>query len=151
MASLIEDLGLTIKKIQHRHHRSMDERLHPLGITFVQWNALREISRHPGQPLHHLAQATFNSDQAFGTLAARLVDRGYVTRHEGKGRAIIHELTPVGSKLLRQGNVSMLDMLRKSFGSLRHSEQRALSVLLQKVLDAGEGHRTRRSERNIED
>ena len=146
MASLTEDLGLTIKKIQHRHHRTMDEKLHPLGITFVQWNALREISRHPGQPLHHLAQTTFNSDQAFGTLAARLVERGYVTRHEGKGRAIIHELTPVGSQLLRQGNVSMLDVLRKSFGSLSHSEQRTLSVLLQKVLDAGESHRTRRSE-----
>ncbi len=72
MSSSLEPLGLLIKTVQHRHHRTLDAKLAPLGVSLVQWSALREIDRHPGVSMHRLAELTFNSDQAFGTLATRL-------------------------------------------------------------------------------
>jgi hypothetical protein len=40
----------------------------PHPSCLVQWNALREIERNPGCSQHRLAERTFNSDQAFGSL-----------------------------------------------------------------------------------
>jgi hypothetical protein len=41
----------------------------------------------PGASLHRLAQLTFQIDQSFGTLAARMADRGLIERVSGPGRA----------------------------------------------------------------
>src|SRR5579859_1946204 len=50
MSSEPEQLGWLVKRLQHRHHRVLDENLTPLGVSLVQWNALREIDRNPGAP-----------------------------------------------------------------------------------------------------
>jgi hypothetical protein len=71
MCVLLEDLGQAVKRLQHRHHRTVDARL-------VQRDALRAISRHPNASSHRLAQLTFQTDQSFGTLAVRLVARGLI-------------------------------------------------------------------------
>jgi hypothetical protein len=73
MSRTLEDLGLSLKKVQSRHHRALDAQLLRLGVSLVQWNALREIDRNPGSTAHRLAELTFNSDQAFGTLTTRLL------------------------------------------------------------------------------
>ena len=65
MSSTLEPLALLIKQAQHRHHQALDTALTPLGISLVQWNALREIHRHPDSSQHRLAELTFNSDQLF--------------------------------------------------------------------------------------
>ncbi len=134
-----EHLGGLIKRVQHAHHRAMDANLAHLGISLVQWNALREIERNPGSSLHHLAKCTFNSDQAFGTLATRLLARGWVEREEGSGRAITHRLTASGKALLRGGRKVMEEVLATSFASLGSKEREQLAVLLTKVLDARRG------------
>src|SRR5205085_3402786 len=99
----IQDLGQTIKRLQHRHHRTLDARLAPLGITLVQWDALRAISRHPNASSHRLAQLTFQTDQSFGALATRLVARGLINRVTGAGRALRDCLTPAGEAVLSEG------------------------------------------------
>ena len=134
MSSALEPLGLLIKKAQYRHHRAMDARLTPLGISFVQWNALREINRNPGSPMHQLSELTFNSDQAFGTLTTRMLRLGLIQRRPGVGRATIHSLTPKGETLLHQGRELLHEVLAASFAPLDEKERVTLAALLGKVV-----------------
>jgi DNA-binding MarR family transcriptional regulator len=136
MSTSLEALGLFIKRMQDRHHRALDTRLTAaLGVTLVQWNALREIHRNPGSSLHHLAELTFNSDQAFGMLATRLLKLGLIERRNGKGRALVHSLTAKGDALRKRGKGILLDVLERSFASLDESERATLLRLLTKLLD----------------
>jgi DNA-binding MarR family transcriptional regulator len=131
-----EQLGWLIKRAQYRHHRALDLKLAELGVSLVQWNALREIDRNPGCSQHQLAELTFNSDQAFGTLGTRLKARGLVERTQGNGRATVHHLTPKGKDLLRRGQEVLSAVLAESFAPLEPKEQVELGRLLTKVLDA---------------
>ena len=139
MSSSLESLGLLIKTVQHRHHRALDAKLAPLGVSLVQWSALREIDRHAGLSMHGLAELTFNSDQAFGTLATRLLRRGLIERRPGPGRVTIHRLTAKGETLLDQGRAPVLETLAKSFAALSEDERALLEGLLTKMLGSGFG------------
>lgn len=134
MSSELDDLGLLIKKAQWRHHRALDARLMTLGVSLVQWNALREIDRHPHSSAHKLAELTFNSDQAFGTLITRLIRLGFVERSPGSGRSNAHHLTESGKKMLSQGRNIMRRVLSASFNPLSDKERLMLSKLLTKLL-----------------
>ncbi len=135
MPTQVEDLGLAIKKVQSRHHRSLDNRLSQVGISLVQWNALREIERNPGSSAHRLAELTFNSDQAFGTLTTRLERLGFVERQPGDGRAILHSLTADGRQMLDKGRKIYLHFLRMAFAPLNADERSLLLNLLTRLLD----------------
>ena len=58
-----------------QHHRGANEALAELDISLVQWDALRHMDRNPGASLHDLAQLTFQTDQSFGALAARMEEQ----------------------------------------------------------------------------
>ena len=135
MSSRRETLGLLIKHIQHRNFRLLEAKLAPLEISTVQWNALRTIDRYPGCCLHRLATLTFNSDQAFGTLATRLRRLGLIERHPGVGRATLHALTPKGKTLLGAGDVLVHEVLSRTFAPLTKAECATLAALLRKLLD----------------
>ena len=68
----LQSTGLAVKRLQMQHHRAMNAALAELDITIVQWDALRHLDENPGASLHDLAVLTFQTDQAFGTLAQRL-------------------------------------------------------------------------------
>ncbi|TXH99000.1 MAG: MarR family transcriptional regulator [Rhizobium sp.] len=138
MSSTPEQLGHLVKRLQDRHHRQLDQALAPLGITLVQWNALREIERHPGASQHALAQLTFNSDQAFGTLSMRLQQRGLVERNTGDGRALIHRLTEKGRTLCTEGAAIHAQILSLSFEPLDQDERNLMAVLLSRLLATSE-------------
>ena len=72
MTTSLEALGRAVKQAQYRQHRALEAALAPLDTTVVQWDAMRAMARLPGASAHDLAIATFQSDQAFGTLANRL-------------------------------------------------------------------------------
>ncbi len=135
MSTTVEALGHAIKRMQDRHHRTLDARLAVLGVSLVQWNALREIHRNPGSSLHRLAELTFNSDQAFGMLAARLLRLGLVERTNGPGRTLVHSLTGKGDALRKKGQKILLDVLEHSFAPLREDERATLLHLLTKLLE----------------
>lgn len=134
MSSSPEILGLSIKKLQHRHHRALDTALSKLGVSLVQWNALREIDRNPGATMHALAALTFNSDQAFGTLTARLIRQGWIERQVGPGRANAHRLTAEGEAMLQRGRGRFGDVAARSFAALDGGERDTLMRLLDKLL-----------------
>lgn len=135
MGVALEDLALSIKRLQYRHHRTLDRRLAPLSITLVQWDALRAISRYPDASGHRLAQLTFQTDQSFGTLAGRLEARGWIERLSGPGKAIRHRLTTEGETLLHEGYSVYTEVIAQSFAPLSSAEQETLYGLLTHLLN----------------
>lgn len=129
----LPELGLAVKRLQVKHHRAATEALRPLGVTLVQWDALRHLHQNPGASLHDLAVLTFQTDQAFGTLAARLEARGLI-RRVGAGRAIRPELTPEGELVRAEGAKLTEHVIRRSFAPLDAAERETLGDMLQRLL-----------------
>ncbi|WP_349902677.1 MarR family winged helix-turn-helix transcriptional regulator [Parafrigoribacterium humi] len=135
MARSLRDTGLSVKRVQMRHHHAMTAALAPLEISLVQWDALRHLHENPDASLHDLAQLTFQSDQGFGTLAGRMIARGLIERVPGPGRAVRHRLTAKGEDLRERGANIADQVLTKSFQSLTPAERETLDELLQRLLD----------------
>jgi DNA-binding MarR family transcriptional regulator len=121
-----EALGQALKRAQYRNHRALDAALREIGVSLVQWDALRAIERMPGASGHELAVATFQSDQAFGTLASRLVDRGLITRSAGRGRRFGHALTEAGHTALTEGRQLAVGVLHDLFAPLDEAQRTEL-------------------------
>jgi len=133
----VGEIGLFVKRLQMRHHRTVNERLAPFGISIVQWDALRHLHENPEASLHDLAQLTFQTDQSFGTLATRMIDRGLIERVPGpgrRGRAVRHRLTPKGERLREEAGKITRDILDESFSPLTPEELQTLGDLLARVL-----------------
>jgi len=130
MTTDLEALGLAIKRAQYRNHRAMDAALREVGISLVQWDALRAIDRMLAASSHELALATFQSDQAFGTLANRLIERGLISRTAGHGRRLEHTLTASGAAALDDGHRIAADVLKRLFAPLTAAQRNALGEAL---------------------
>lgn len=133
MSDSLQALGRAVKAAQYRHHRALDRALATVGTSLPQWDALRAIARHPGSSAHWLAGETFQSDQAFGTLANRLAAQELIARSAGGGRKVAHFLTSAGRSLLAQGNAIADRILGDSFDSLSAAERNTLRELLDRV------------------
>lgn len=134
MTARLQRVGLNIKRLQVRHHRALDKALAEHGITLVQWDALRHLHQNPDASLHDLAQLTFQSDQAFGTLAQRMIERGLIERVDGPGRAVKHRLTDRGERLRTACNDVVDGVVRASLSALTADELAQLDALLTKAL-----------------
>ncbi len=130
------ELGLTVKRLQMKHHRAATDALRPIGVTLVQWDALRHLHENPGASQHDLAVLTFQTDQAFGTLAARLEARGLINRGAGTGRAIRLELTEEGERVFAAGERVTEKVVRASFSPLNADEQTMLGGMLERLLNS---------------
>ena len=133
MSTELEQLGRALWAAQSGRRAALDRELGEIGTTFPQWFALGEIARHPGESAHWLAGTTFQSDQAFGTLATRLEAQGLIVRSPGDGRRVAHHLTPAGETMLAAGNAIGDRMLDRSFGVLTAAERGILLELLQRI------------------
>ena len=130
----LERLGRAVKQAQHRQFRALEAALKPIGTTLVQWDALRAIATMPGASAHQLALATFQTDQAFGTLANRLEAQGMIARSKGEGRRIEHHLTAAGTRMLRDANAIAARIRAEIFAPLTEADRRELQRLLDKLL-----------------
>jgi DNA-binding MarR family transcriptional regulator len=129
-----EDVALSIKRVQHRHHRAFTAALAELGVSLPQWDTLRHLHATPEATLHDLAQLTFQTDQAFGALAARMVERGLIERVPGPGRAVRHRITDEGERVRRDGGRRIRAQQRRSFAGLSQRQLDDLGALLERVL-----------------
>ncbi|MBN9740951.1 MULTISPECIES: MarR family winged helix-turn-helix transcriptional regulator [unclassified Amycolatopsis] len=129
------DVALAVKRLQHRHHRALSQALQPLGLSLVQWDTLRHLANHPEASLHDLAVLTFQTDQSFGTLAARMVERGLIERVPGPGRAVRHRLTEKGAELRAAGQELADVVVKKSFSRLSAAQLNELGALLDVALE----------------
>ncbi len=134
VTSSIHEVGLAVKRLQARHHRAIDAELAPLDISLVQWDALRHLAENPDASLHALALLTFQTDQSFGALAARMIDRGLIERVPGPGRPVHHRLTDKGHALQRTGGEVVERVLTDSFSPLTPTQLQTFETLLQRLL-----------------
>jgi DNA-binding MarR family transcriptional regulator len=130
----IGEIGRSIKQLQMRHHRALNASLAPLGLTVVQWDALRHIDENPGASLHLLAELTYQSDQAFGTLAGRMIERGLIERVAAPGRAVQHRLTKEGVMQRQRGNELVASTLALSFSALSPTQLATFDDVLRIIL-----------------
>jgi DNA-binding MarR family transcriptional regulator len=130
----LQSVALSVKRLQHRHHRALDQALAEIGITLVQWDALRHLEQKPDASLHDLAQLTFQSDQSFGALAGRMIERGLIERVPGPGRAVRHRLTSKGDELRRAGSAVVDRVVGESFAPLTAEQLATLDSLLSQLL-----------------
>ncbi|MFI1566199.1 MarR family winged helix-turn-helix transcriptional regulator [Streptomyces sp. NPDC020490] len=133
----IQLLGRAVKQAQYRQHRALDGALAAVGTTLAQWDALRAIARTPGASARELAPATFQTEQAFGTLVGRLVAQGLVERRPDRGRRLAHHLTPEGERILDAGHRVADAVLAECFAPLGEEERGVLLGLLER-LNGGE-------------
>ncbi|MXM64115.1 MarR family transcriptional regulator [Streptomyces sp. HUCO-GS316] len=133
MPDELQVLGRAVKQAQYRQHRALDSRLATVGTSLAQWDALRAISRSPGASARALAATTFQSEQAFGTLAGRLVALGQIERRPGGGRRIEHYLTPSGEQVLAAGHRIADEVLNACFAPLGDAERTTLLRLLRRL------------------
>jgi len=137
MGRSVQEVGLLVKRLQHRHHRAMTAALADLGVSLVQWDTLRHLHENPGASLHDLAQLTFQTDQAFGTLATRMADRGLIEREPGPGRAIRHRVTAKGERIRVEGGRRAAEVLARTLGGLAAGQLDQLGDLLELALTDG--------------
>ncbi|MGH3382702.1 MAG: MarR family winged helix-turn-helix transcriptional regulator [Actinoallomurus sp.] len=135
MSRTPQEVALLVKRLQHRHHRALTAALAPLGISLVQWDTLRHLGRHRDASLHDLAQLTFQTDQSFGSLAARMAERGLIERVPGPGRAVRHRITARGEEVRKAGETVMNEVLAGSLAPLTQDRLDRLGELLDLVLD----------------
>lgn len=130
----LQDIGQSVKRLQMHHHRALNAELAALGISLVQWDALRHLDHTPGASLHDLARLTFQSDQSFGALAGRLIDRDLIERVPGPGRAVRHRLTDKGRALRQAGDQIVDRVLTASFAPLTPQQLASFDTLLARLL-----------------
>jgi DNA-binding MarR family transcriptional regulator len=128
------EVALLVKRLQHRHHRALSAALADLDISLVQWDTLRHLHRNPDASLHDLALLTFQTDQSFGSLAARMADRGLIERVPGPGRAVRHRLTERGDRLRAAGQDRADRVIGESFAALTDDQIDQLGDLLATAL-----------------
>ncbi|MCU7820750.1 MarR family winged helix-turn-helix transcriptional regulator [Kitasatospora sp. DSM 101779] len=134
MHSQLQVLGRAVKQVQYRQHRALETGLAAVGTTLAQWDALRAVGRLPGASARTLAAETFQTEQAFGTLAGRLVAQGLIERTPGHGRRIEHRLTPAGERMLEAGHAVAEEVLAECYAGLPAADRAALLGLLHRVL-----------------
>ncbi len=133
----LQEIGLAVKRLQWQHHREANRRLPAHGgLSLVQWDVLRHLRDQPDATLHALAELTFQSDQAMGTLAKRMIDRGLIKRTDGPGRSTRHEPTGAGERAYEAGAQVVEAVLDQSIGALDDTERAALHELLIKATHA---------------
>ena len=133
----LQEVGLAVKRLQWRHHRTANVRLAALGLSLVQWDVLRHLTAEPEASLHDLALLTFQTDQSMGALAARMIKRGLLVRAQGPGRAVRHRLTERGEEARLAGGELLDDLLGETLGTLSPTQLDQLHELL--TLAAGGG------------
>jgi DNA-binding MarR family transcriptional regulator len=134
VATTERKIGLAVKRLQMRHHRALTDALAPLDVSLVQWDALRHLDENPSASLHDLALLTFQTDQSFGSLAGRMVDRGLIERIGGPGRAVRHRLTPKGIEIRRAGESLVDGVLARSLADLTPAQLDAFDKTLAQLL-----------------
>jgi DNA-binding MarR family transcriptional regulator len=125
--------GRLLKRAQYRNHRAADRALATVGTSLAQWDALRAISESPDSSAHDLAIVTFQSDQAFGTLANRLEAQGLILRISGRGRRVKHRLTAEGERMFEAGLEVTRGVSERAFAGLSRDEVNTLRELLNRV------------------
>jgi DNA-binding MarR family transcriptional regulator len=130
------DVAVLLRRAQLRKQMACEAALAKVEMTLPQWGMLHAIATEPDSSTHALALFTGQSDQSAGALVARLEQRGLLERRPGVGKAILHRITPEGSKLVRRCNTIVEDVMTRLLAGLSDRTLRTLQTSLQAIADA---------------
>jgi DNA-binding MarR family transcriptional regulator len=125
--------GLLVKEIHQMSVRRAEPLMSHSGLTFAQFNLLKQISGQPGITGADLAVVTLATPQAVAQLSSRIEEAGYIRREQLKGRSIGHYITDSGAAVLAIGHECIRGVHRQTLSVLTPSEQQELVALLGKL------------------
>lgn len=131
----VREISLLLKQAQQRKQFAVDAALAAHDCSLAQWVVLRRIHAYPGESSHYLAMSAFQTDQAFGLMTRRLIERGLVVRQPGRGRVITHSLTAKGQSLLATCEPIVFETLERQFAQLTKTELQTLGGLLARIVE----------------
>jgi DNA-binding MarR family transcriptional regulator len=130
------DIAMLLRRTQLRKQMACEAALARVGMTLPQWGMLYAIATEPDASTHALAQFTGQSDQSAGAVVARLEQRGLLERRPGVGKAILHRITPEGSKLVRRCDTIVEDVMSRLLAGVTDRTLRTLRTSLQSIAEA---------------
>jgi DNA-binding MarR family transcriptional regulator len=101
-----------------------------LGISGAQLFVLRELAEEPGISIRRLSERTLTDPSSVSVVAARLVERGFVARHQdpADARRGVLSLTPRGRRLLTRAREPFQARLVRALRSLHRRSLRRLNA-----------------------
>ena len=123
-----ERLGYALKRAQHALRTSIDDQLHPLGLTTAQYNLLSAVAAEPGISNASLARMAFVTPQSMQGIVANMELQGLLRRvpHPTHGRIRQSELTRTGKDLLARAHKVLLGIEERMTEGLNQVEVEAL-------------------------
>ena len=123
-----ERLGYALKRAQHALRTSIDDQLHPLGLTTAQYNLLSAVAAEPGISNASLARMAFVTAQSMQGIVANMELQGLLRRvpHPTHGRIRQSELTRTGKDLLARAHKVLLGIEERMTEGLSQVEVEAL-------------------------
>lgn len=127
------EIAALLRRVHLRKRSVVESRLSRWDTTLPQWGMLWAVAHNPDASTHALAVLTAQSDQAAGALVARLARRGLLDRRSGAGRAIRHQITAEGRRVLETGNSAVAEVTRSALEGFTEAETKELARLLAKM------------------
>lgn len=137
--------GMLLTKSASLFSATNSEILSRFGLTPISWGVLHRILHTPGQSTHALAEMCLQTDQSLGQIVVKLAKQGLVERTPTFGRAIIHEVTDKGRRILADIEPLMDASIRAFFSELEKNEAVALSDLLERIVMSKGNERLKQS------
>jgi MarR family transcriptional regulator, lower aerobic nicotinate degradation pathway regulator len=114
------------------------EECQEFGLTCLQYSALARIRERPGIDVTRLSEIMHFDRSTLGGVIERLEAKNYIQRSgtEKDKRIKILEVTKLGKSLLAQIEPHLARVNRRVMGSLSVEEQKGLTKLLSRLIDA---------------
>lgn len=118
-----------LRRASRKITRHYDEALAPVGLTIMQFGALRWITRLGAPSVTELAEATGHERTAMWRGLQPLMARGLVRTAEGEGAAGVLQLTAKGTQTLKRATPLWADAQDKIAGAMGAKMDALMSAL----------------------
>jgi DNA-binding MarR family transcriptional regulator len=131
-AGVLDSLRRIVRALRMTAHSVQ----HELGISGAQLFVLRELAQEPGISIRRLSERTLTDPSSVSVVAARLVEHGFVARHQDPrdARRGVLSLTPRGERLLKRAREPFQARFVRELRGLPRSSLRRLNADLAAVV-----------------
>lgn len=126
--------GMLLTRLARLSMAQNDKIFSQFGLTHKSWLVLFKISKNPDLSTHALAELCLDTDQSLGQVATKLAEKGLIKRKPAFGRAILHEITNEGSRLLEETDPLADNAMQELFSSLNSQQLAELTTLLECII-----------------
>jgi DNA-binding MarR family transcriptional regulator len=108
-----------------------------LGLSGAQLFVLQKLSEESGLSVNDLAERTLTHQSSVSVVAARLVDKGFLSRERSAkdARRLELSITPAGRAALRRSPLAAQEKLIEGISRMKERDRAQLASLLDQVTD----------------